>query len=78
MPTVNGLRLEQQIVERHPVERPGHLARPLRSLRKRRRHSRSIPHFEHPSILPILIAPRGRHGTLAKPIPAARAAIVKN
>jgi hypothetical protein len=58
MPAVNGLRLEQQIVEGEPVERPGRLARPLRSVRKRRRHIRLIPHFEHSSILPILIAPR--------------------
>ena len=31
MPAVNGLRLEQEIVERQPVERPGRLARPLRA-----------------------------------------------
>jgi hypothetical protein len=58
MPAVNGLRLEQEIVERQPVERPRRLARPRRSVRKRCRHSLFIPHFEHPSILPILIAVR--------------------
>jgi hypothetical protein len=75
---VNGLRLEQQIVERHLVERPRRLARPRSRIRKRRRHGRFIPHFEHPSILPILIVPRGPHRTLAKPTPAARAMLVKN
>jgi hypothetical protein len=78
MPAVNGLRLEQQIVERQPVERPRRFVRPLRSVRKRRRHSCFIPHFEHSSTLPILIASCGRHRMLAKPMPAARAVLVKN
>src|SRR5260370_29658155 len=44
---MNGLRLEQEVVERQPVKRPGCLNRPIRRGRRRAHRSRTVSCVKH-------------------------------